>query len=757
MNMKRSKIYQLIQNLKDLRTKTSKARLSKQNLDKDDKEIIKPSEPKIFLKKHKAKKENKSKKDSQQALSSKDDEIIQEKTLKQIEAEYWDKRLSKQSQEKEEKKRKEIEKKKETLIKENKYRKAQEKDHLANTLISKGFLDKEKYYKSTDIGQDLLLTQANKEFKESLSREAENRKNEIHKLELIDIAKKFKSENLDNQGRIVKFLTNQGFLESTHANLNDELISSAISRFVKEKLGGHFYRGIKQEDRIKVQIEWLVKMAAQHSQMKLIEVQKKEWNKKLDLLRKFYSMQNDFYNKFVVSKINSRIKRFCDLSDEDLRLISLWSNVTKKDLNKISSKNDLYEYSYNKYDVTTMISARHAEKAAIDFYKEIKDDVKDCSIEQAHNSSSERWKYFDIEFDDYYIDVKNARRPFGKTSNYSEQYVKSFKLYKEGIPITYLGTLSEYKTVEEELVNNEIDVQILGELQQNQIDEVSLWISKNFDVKIDLDLSLNNSRRTKGNFIPGWMFEYSNSYYPNRNLSKMQALLKDLKELESYSSQKIETPIRIMADDDFEELSPSENKIIETIKKLDKSVGVSRRSLYLSVLAQTLDSINCSYYEPNQWKDILFRKDNNDITPTLNANNKSVRQEFKGNPKTSKYKEFPLFLYDSERYIFNLIEVLQDLWHRNKAILLKYESFRMTGPNILRGVTKEGRQETIIGYCGGMRYLSYYKGKCGQNPLYRGESEICNKCGYLICFLEDCQTCSQFCEENARRKEKLKY
>ena len=81
----------------------------------------------------------------------------------------------------------------------------------------------------------------------------------------------------------------------------------------------------------------------------------------------------------------------------------------------------------------------------------------------------------------------------------------------------------------------------------------------------------------------------------------------------------------------------------------------------------------------------------------------------------------------------------------------------MTGPNILRGVTKEGRQETIIGYCGGMRYLSYYKGKCGQNPLYRGESEICNKCGYLICFLEDCQTCSQFCEENARRKEKLKY
>ena len=64
MNMKRSKIYQLIQNLKDLRTKTSKARLSKQNLDKDDKEIIKPSEPKIFLKKHKAKKENKSKKSS---------------------------------------------------------------------------------------------------------------------------------------------------------------------------------------------------------------------------------------------------------------------------------------------------------------------------------------------------------------------------------------------------------------------------------------------------------------------------------------------------------------------------------------------------------------------------------------------------------------------------------------------------------------------------------------------------------------------
>ena len=755
--MKKSKIYQFIQNLKDLRTKNSITRLFKQNLDKNDKEITKPSEPRPLLRKYKEKKENKSKKDSQQVSSSKGEEIIQEKILKQIEAEYWEKLLSKQSQEREEKKRKKIETKKEALIKENEYRKAQEKDYLANTLISKGFLDKEKYYKSTDIDQDLLLTQANKEFNESLLREAENRKNQIHKLDLIDIAEKFKSENPDNQGRIVKFLTNQGLLESTHANLNDELISSAISRFIKEELGGYFYGGIKQEDRRKVQIEWLVNMAAQHSQMKLREVQQKELNKKLDLLRKFYSMQNDFYNKFVVSKINPRINRFCDLSDADLRLISLWSNVTRKDLNKISSKNDLYEHGFNEYDVTRMISARYAEKAAIDFYKEIKDDVKDCSIEQSHNSSSERWKYFDIEFDDYYIDVKNARRPFGKTSNYSEQYVKSFKLYKEDIPITYLGTLSKYKTVEEERDNNEIDVQILGELQQNQIDEVSLWISKNFDVRIDLDLSLNNSRRTKGNFIPGWMFEYPNRYYPNRNLSKMQALLKDLKELESYSSQKIETPIRIMADDDFEELSPSESKIIETIKKLDKSIGVSRRSLYLSVLAQTLDSINCSYYEPNQWKDILFRKDNDDITPMLNANNKSIRQEFEDNIKTSKYKEFPLFLYDSERYIFNLIEVLQDLWNRNKTILIKYESFRMTGPNILRGVTKEGRQETIIGYCGGMRDLPYYKGKCGQNPLYRGESEICNKCGYLICFLEDCQTCSQNCEENARRKQKPKY
>ena len=756
MNMKKSKIYQLIQDLKDLRTKTSRTRLSKQNLDEDVKEVKKSSEPKPFLKKHKTKKENKSKKDSQQAPLSKDDEIIQEKSLKQIEAEYWNKLKRKQSQEREEKKRKEIEKRKETFIKENEYRKAQEKDHLTNTLISKGFLDKEKYYKSNDINQDLLLTQANKEFNESLLREAENRKNEILKLELIDIAKKFKSENPDNQGKIVKFLTNKGFLKSTHANLNDELISSAISRFNKEN-GGYQYGGIKQEDRRKVQMEWLVKSAAQHSQMKLREVQQKELNKKLDLLRKFYSMQNDFYNKFVVSKINSRINGLCDLADADLRLISLWSNVSKKDLYKISSKNDLYEHSYNEHDVTRMISARYAEKAAIDFYKEIKDDVKDCSIEQAYNSSSERWKYFDIEFDDCYIDVKNARRPFGKTSNYSEQYVKSFKLYKDVIPITYLGTLSKYKTVEAERDNNETDVQILGELQQNQIDEVSLWISKNFDVKIDLDLSLNNSRRTKGNFIPGWMFEYPDKYYPNRNLSKMQALLKDLKELESHSSQKIETPIRIMADDDFEELSPSEKKIIETIKKLNKSVKFSRRSLYLSVLAQTLESINCPYYEPNQWKDILFRKDNDDISPILNTNNKSFRQEFEDNLSTSKYKEFPLFLYDSERYIFNLIEVLQNLWDTNKTTLTKYESFRMTGPNILRGVTKEGRQETIIGYCGGMRDLPYYKGKCGQNPLYRGKSEICNKCGYLICFLEDCQTCSQNCEENAVRKQEPKY
>ena len=104
--MKKSKIYQFIQNLKDLRTKNSITRLSKQNLDKNDKEITKPLEPRPLLKKYKEKKENKSKKDSQQVSSSKDEEIIQEKTLKQIEAEYWEKLLSKQSQEREEKKRK---------------------------------------------------------------------------------------------------------------------------------------------------------------------------------------------------------------------------------------------------------------------------------------------------------------------------------------------------------------------------------------------------------------------------------------------------------------------------------------------------------------------------------------------------------------------------------------------------------------------------------------------------------------------------
>ena len=48
--MKKSKIYQFIQNLKDLRTKNSITRLFKQNLDKNDKEITKPLEPRPLLK-----------------------------------------------------------------------------------------------------------------------------------------------------------------------------------------------------------------------------------------------------------------------------------------------------------------------------------------------------------------------------------------------------------------------------------------------------------------------------------------------------------------------------------------------------------------------------------------------------------------------------------------------------------------------------------------------------------------------------------
>ena len=101
---------------------------------------------------------------------------------------------------------------------------------------------------------------------------------------------------------------------------------------------------------------------------------------------------------------------------------------------------DLYEGQINK-----LISARYAEKSTILFYQDLGHEVSDTSIKQLDPFSDE-WKLADIKAGEHYIDVKNARTSKRHGSNYSEQYVKSFKKSVEKEDVIYAGVISSYQT-----------------------------------------------------------------------------------------------------------------------------------------------------------------------------------------------------------------------------------------------------------------------------------------------------------------------
>ncbi len=456
---------------------------------------------------------------------------------------------------------------------------------------------------------------------------------------------------------------------------------------------------------------------------------RKEQERREELLKQFDIKQEKFFNH----KFETNYNEVIHLENNDLKLISRWLNIPKIKADSLNSKSQLIEIAQgNKakdFDITKMISARCAEKIAIKFYTNLREEPQDCSIQQIYydNNYSE-WQLCDIKSKNLNIDVKNARTSAASNSSYSEQFVKNFKSDKNKNNVIYLGTLSKYKTLTKELDDDEVNVTILGEVTQKDIHDLQMWVRDNYSTNFAIDLSRagENNRNQIGNFIPGWMFEYPEDFYDDyyKPFSNFEQLLEWKKLNNIYKD--ISVPLSIMGDRSYrasEERYPYHHELINSVLDMRDSIGISRRTLYLLVLAFTIHSIkNKNNYEPKRWKYVIFHE------------NSSA----------------PLGLCDPECYISNLINLLQELWEKNKEALLKYDSFKLSGPNILKGITPNSHHETIIAFCGGWDDIKNVK--CGKNPLVLGESEICKKCGYLICPEEGCKTCSEYCKQRRASK-----
>jgi hypothetical protein len=113
-----------------------------------------------------------------------------------------------------------------------------------------------------------------------------------------------------------------------------------------------------------------------------------------------------------------------------------------------------------------------------------------------------------------------------------------------------------------------------------------------------------------------------------------------------------------------------------------------------------------------------------------------------------------LALLDPVEIVSELIDVLEKVSTFCSLRGYGFTRFRLTGKGLLRGCRKNGTWQTILAYCGGWKKLNGGKVvKCGRNPLFIGQNEVCpnERCGYLIC--DHCGHCRDECS-NCRRQER---
>jgi hypothetical protein len=167
------------------------------------------------------------------------------------------------------------------------------------------------------------------------------------------------------------------------------------------------------------------------------------------------------------------------------------------------------------------------------------------------------------------------------------------------------------------------------------------------------------------------------------------------------------------------------------LQEAKRNLGVNRRALYLTILCSVLVNAkkNNGDFSPKIWRQLLF-------------------------PIGKSRKRHPLGLHDPQAYIAGLLELLIEMWDHNRDELLSFQRFKLSGPNILRGLDQSGNWRTVLAFCGGWQEKPV-RVKCGKNPLYLGQSKSCYNCGNLIC--PDCNHCYSECAANGTRLARLNH
>lgn len=400
------------------------------------------------------------------------------------------------------------------------------------------------------------------------------------------------------------------------------------------------------------------------------------------------------------------------------------------------------EEKNNDYTMARMISARTAEKLAIQFYQSLGFEVNDVSIKQPIKASNNLpvnitddscdWKLYDLLLNgEISIDVKNARTPLNSKVTYVEHCVSRFKKNRNNEDVIIAGVLSPYIKLDDIQkpcnISCEANIKYLGETTIANFIKLEERFSKRF-----LKLSFNAM-----NFIPRWMFEFPEKFYATRNqqrsilqqvaIEQMPTIAlceeKGINPIPAYLSSGINLPdvwktdLRDWQIDFYNRICPRDNAV------------VTMPVLFLSLLVHFLEAVTNNEkwkeYEPKKYRLLLYI-----------------------NLRTDKNLKMPLGIFDPLGTIESFIETLSILWsNKEHTNLREFELFKFNGVGLLEGKRRtKQKYETILAYCGG---FIEGKGKCGNNPLILGKHESCPSCGKLIC--EKCGHCSANCQQCENR------
>lgn len=383
-----------------------------------------------------------------------------------------------------------------------------------------------------------------------------------------------------------------------------------------------------------------------------------------------------------------------------------------------------------------MLSARGAEIAVAQFYRNLGYSVEDISITQLSNGTD--WLTHDLRLDNsIFIDVKNSRTPQNSSRTYTEHIIPKFKHSRGGKEIIIVGVMSPYAKYDS--ITGEMDISghtngsiiVLGETTGSSINKLSERFGRTLDLELVQDNSAFGDTHRSGRVIPQWLFDFPARYYSERSeLLKEVSILSDVCLL---TAQQLKLINRRPS---FGLLLASRRRLPENWRpmlarwqwdfyhQLLNEPLLNLPVLFLSILEHFIHSLRHTppHYSPDKYMEIIA-----DGTQSI-----AVK--------------------DPTQSLRALCANLSKVWRQRDAIeLSKFKQFQFKGLGILRALHPNGKWLTLIAYCGGE---TDKRAKCGYPDLVIGEHKPCGKCGRLICPRCDyCfYNCPRYVESRNRRR-----